>query len=251
VWQNDDLGVAVESGTSPSAYLGAGGTEFVYYVGSDGVLRVDHWTGSVWQNDDLGVAVESGTGLAPTWVRAVPNSCTTWAAMESCALITGRARCGGTTTSASPWNRHKSSAYLGAGGTEFVYYVGSDGVLRVDHWTGSVWQNDDLGVAVESGTSPSAYLGAGGTEFVYYVGSDGVLRVDHWTGSVWQNDDLGVAVESGTSPSAYLGAGGTEFVHYVGSDGVLRVDHWTCSVWQNDDLGVAVESGTSPSAYLA
>ena len=86
----------------------------------------------------------------------------------------------------------------------FVYYVGSDGVLRVDHWTGSVWQNDDLGVAVESGTSPSAYLGAGGTEFVHYVGSDGVLRVDHWTCSVWQNDDLGVAVESGTSPSAYL-----------------------------------------------
>ena len=40
----------------------------------------------------------------------------------------------------------------------FVYYVGSDGLLRVDHWTGSVWQNDNLWVGVLAGTSPSGYL---------------------------------------------------------------------------------------------
>jgi len=138
----------------------------------------------------------------------------------------------------------------GVNGTEFVYFVGNDGSLRVSHWTGSIWQTDNFSQGVESGTSPSAYLGPNGTEFVYFVGNDGSLRVSHWTGSIWQTDNFQQGVLSGTSPSAYLGPNGTEFVYFVGNDGSLRVSHWTGSLWQTDNFGQGVESGTSPSAYL-
>jgi len=138
----------------------------------------------------------------------------------------------------------------GVNGTEFVYFVGNDGNLRVSHWTGSIWQTDDFQQGVESGTSPSAYLGPNGTHFVYFVGNDGSLRVSHWTGSIWQTDDFQQGVLSGTSPSAYLGPNGTHFVYFVGNDGSLRVSRWTGSIWQMDNFSQGVESGTSPSAYL-
>jgi hypothetical protein len=31
--------------------------------------------------------------------------------------------------------------------------------LHISHWTGTTWQNDNLGVGLLAGTSPSAYLG--------------------------------------------------------------------------------------------
>ena len=88
-------------------------------------------------------------------------------------------------------------------GSDFVYFVGNDGVLRVDHWTGSGWQLDNLGQSVAADTSPSAYLGANGQHFVYFVGNDGVLRDEHWTGSAWALDNFGAGAAANSSPSAY------------------------------------------------
>jgi len=107
------------------------------------------------------------------------------------------------TNATTPTVEFAAALYLASNGAHFVYYVGTDGHLHVDHWTGSSWQDDDLGATVQGGTSPSGYLGSNGAHFVYYVGSDGHLHADHWTGITWQNDDLGPSVQGGTSPSAY------------------------------------------------
>ena len=41
---------------------------------------------------------------------------------------------------------------------EFTSWVDTAGSLRLSHWTGTVWQNDNFGVAVAPGTSPSSFL---------------------------------------------------------------------------------------------
>lgn len=132
----------------------------------------------------------------------------------------------------------------------FTYFVGADGDLRISHWTGSGWQNDDLYQGVLNGTSPSAYIASNGQHHVYFVGNDGVLRLSLWTGTSWRTDNLGQNVASGTSPSAYQAPNGQHFVYFVGSDGSLRVSHWTGTTWQHDNLYQGVLSGTSPSAYV-
>jgi hypothetical protein len=71
----------------------------------------------------------------------------------------GSAPGGGTTPVSNPTGVNPPSGVSPSGSAHYVYYVGSDGQLRVDHWTGTAWQNDDLSVSVESGTSPRAYLG--------------------------------------------------------------------------------------------
>jgi hypothetical protein len=105
----------------------------------------------------------------------------------------------------SPNDKYTNSSGVTPSGHHFVYFVASDGTLRDEHWTGTSWQQDNFGVSVAAGTSPSAYLGASGSQFVYFVASDGTLRDEHWTGTSWQQDNFGVSVAAGTSPSAYLG----------------------------------------------
>jgi hypothetical protein len=58
----------------------------------------------------------------------------------------------------SPTGLVPVSGVMPTGAWDFVYYVASDGTLRVEHWTGTKWQLDNFGQQVKAGTSPSAYL---------------------------------------------------------------------------------------------
>lgn len=44
-------------------------------------------------------------------------------------------------------------------GTPWIARADNSGSLRLSHWTGTAWPNDNFGLQVRSGTSPSAYLG--------------------------------------------------------------------------------------------
>ena len=53
----------------------------------------------------------------------------------------------------------RTSALDSPGNNPFISWVDSGGSLRLSHWTGSTWQNDNFGLAVKQGASPSAFFG--------------------------------------------------------------------------------------------
>ncbi|MGA2925595.1 MAG: CHAP domain-containing protein [Solirubrobacteraceae bacterium] len=118
-----------------------GSADHVAYVdainGSQVHIMADNWPGSASQNG----YTDSG------WIAA--SSVTKFL----------HPRDVGSGTPTSPTGILPASGLAPSGQLHFVYFVGSDGNLRDEHWTGSSWQLDNFGQAVAAGTSPSAYLG--------------------------------------------------------------------------------------------
>jgi hypothetical protein len=55
------LGAGVAAGSSPSAFQGSDGTDYVFFNGSDGVLHLDDFQGGAWHANDLGAGVAAGS----------------------------------------------------------------------------------------------------------------------------------------------------------------------------------------------
>ncbi len=139
----------------------------ITYVSPGDVVSVNVMDGSAFEPDGHVLIISGVSGSNVTYVSQNAGSNTARTVTTYGQLGTN----GDFTVKASNWTYPVIGVVHApqsgpSGLLHFVYYVGSDGVLRVDHWNGSVWQNDDLGVAVEADTSPSAYLGSGGTDSV-------------------------------------------------------------------------------------
>ena len=124
--------------------------------------------------------------------------------------------------------------------------------LRLLHWTGAQWQNDNFGLGVAPSSSPSVQLDGTGKPFIAWVANGtNSLHLSHWTGTAWQHDNFSLGVASGTSPSLYLDSTGKPFIAWVANGtNSLHLSHWTGTAWQHDNFSLGVASGTSPSLYL-
>jgi photosystem II stability/assembly factor-like uncharacterized protein len=68
-----------------------------------------------------------------------------------------------------------------------VYYVGADGHIWEDYFSGSAWSNSrpTKGQQAASNAGPASLIDAAGHRFVYYVGANGQIWETYFSGSAW------------------------------------------------------------------
>ncbi len=219
-WTDNVLGGSVESGTSPSAFMGKGGTYkgdlFAYYVNKNNELAYWSYTpGGGWTDNVLGGSVESGTS-------------------PSAIMGTGS----------------KYGNYL------FAFYINKSDEMAIWYYNETAWVNTTYGGSVEAGTSPSAFMGTGKYAnylFSFYINKSDEMAIWYYNETAWVNTTYGGSVEAGTSPSAFMGAGKYAnylFSFYINKSDEMAIWYYNETVWVNTTYGGSVEAGTSPSAFM-
>ena len=151
------------------------------------------------------------------------------------------------------------------------------GSVRIFNWTGSVWQQQGLGIDGEAAGDLSGWfvsLSADGETVA--IGSrvndgngtdSGHTRIYHWTGSVWQQLGLDIDGEAAGdklgAPVSLSADGLTVAIGAESNDGNgnnsghTRIYHWTGSAWQQWVLTsmvkrtVTIQAGSSHCRQMA
>jgi hypothetical protein len=252
---------------------------YAFVVGQDDHLYVNYWNGSSWRWADQGTP--PGTTIAAacevvSYLDGNTNRIYAFVVGQNGHLYTNY-------WDGSTWywadQGRPSSAMVGAiapGPIAFrrflfghprpfeiyVFVVGDDGHLYLNHWDGRAWswadQGAPFGTAVDS-FQPSVVtydLGPGlhgDTRRIYafVAGQNGHLYVNYWDGSAWHWADQGTppstkleTLHSGAT--TYIDVTFKEHIHafVVGRNFRLYMNYWDGSVWHWADQGTP--QGTIP-----
>lgn len=201
----------------PSSH-GGGGTQHLFYLGTDAHVHELLSDGRSWRSNDLSAA--AGAPIRP--------------AMSARMM--------------SPLTSH----YGAENRRENVFYIGSEGHVHELWSDGHGWHSSDLSQAAGDADEPtlrpmSPLTSYGwpedGTEHVFYVGASGDLW-ELWYDGSWHSTDLTEAVRGADAPalrpmSSLTGYSwsedGTQHVFYVGASGDLW-ELWFDGTWHSADL---------------
>ncbi len=216
---NDQTFTTIDAGGPSAIREPGGGTQWIYYVGSNSEVCL--------------------------WGDAAPH----WAYENYCPGG-GQAPARGTSPSAirEP-----------GGGTQWIYYVGSNNEICLwgngaPHWT---YENycPGGGQPAAPGTSPAAFRATNGIQWIYYVGSNNEICLWGQT-TTWTNycPGGGQAPAPGTSISV-VGeeSGNTQWIYYVGSNSEICLWGQVNGTWTNycPGGGQPAAPGTSPAVFRA
>lgn len=130
------------------------------------------------------------------------------------------------------------TALIDGSGHRYVNYVGTNGQIWENYWSGTGWSNAQIvkkAEAAATGASPTALFDGSGHRLVYYVGADGHIWEDYFSGSAWSNSrpTKGQQAASNAGPASLIDAAGHRFVYYVGANGQIWETYFSGSAWSN------------------